>query len=66
MIEELDNANSIHAFNRFEEQGYVERFSVILALLIFCVMSFMPWSHLPSRNKNFFSQIRESCWGRLC
>ena len=26
MIEELDNANSIHAFNRFEEKGYVERF----------------------------------------
>ena len=26
MIEELDNANSIHVFNRFEEKGYVERF----------------------------------------
>ena len=26
MIEEMDNANSIHAFNRFEEEGYVERF----------------------------------------
>ena len=26
MIEELDSANSIHAFNRFEEKGYVERF----------------------------------------
>ena len=26
IIEELDNANSIHAFNRFEEKGYVERF----------------------------------------
>ena len=22
----LDNANSIHAFNRFEEEGFVERF----------------------------------------
>ena len=26
IIEELDNANSIHAFNRLEEKGYVERF----------------------------------------
>ena len=26
IMEELDNANSIHAFNRFEEKGYVERF----------------------------------------
>ena len=26
MIEELDNTNNIHAFNRFEEKGYVERF----------------------------------------
>ena len=26
IIEELGNANSIHAFNRFEEKGYVERF----------------------------------------
>ena len=26
IIEELDNANSTHAFNRFEEKGYVERF----------------------------------------
>ena len=25
IIEEVDNANSIHAFNRFEEKGYVER-----------------------------------------
>ena len=25
-MEELDNANSVHAFNRFEEKGYVERF----------------------------------------
>ena len=24
IIEELDNANSIHAFNRFEEKGHVE------------------------------------------
>ena len=26
IIEELDNTNIIHAFNRFEEEGYVERF----------------------------------------
>ena len=26
IMEELDNANGIHAFNRFEEKGYVERF----------------------------------------
>ena len=26
IIEELDNADSIHVFNRFEEKGYVERF----------------------------------------
>ena len=25
-MEEPDNANSIHAFNRFEEKGFVERF----------------------------------------
>ena len=26
IMEELDNTNSIHAFNRFEEKGYLERF----------------------------------------
>ena len=26
ITEEVDNANSIHAFNRFQEEGYVERF----------------------------------------
>ena len=26
VMEELDNANGIHAFNRFEEEGFVERF----------------------------------------
>ena len=26
IMEELDNSNSIHAFNRLEEKGYVERF----------------------------------------
>ena len=26
VIEEMDNANSVHTFNRSEEEGYVERF----------------------------------------
>ena len=26
IMEELDNANDIHAFSRFEEKGYVEHF----------------------------------------
>ena len=26
IIKEWDNANGVHAFNRFEEKGYVERF----------------------------------------
>ena len=26
IIEQLDNVNGIHAFNRFEEKGYVEHF----------------------------------------
>ena len=26
IMDELDNPNGIHAFNRFEEKGYVERF----------------------------------------
>ena len=26
IVEELDNANSIHSFNRFEEEDHVERF----------------------------------------
>ena len=33
MIEELDNANSIHAFNRFEEKGYLERFQCHVRLV---------------------------------
>ena len=32
MVEELDNTNSIHAFNQFEEEGHVER--VILGLFV--------------------------------
>ena len=32
IMEELDNANSIHAFNRFEEKGHVERFQCHLRL----------------------------------
>ena len=25
-MKKLDNANGIHAYNRFEEKGYIERF----------------------------------------
>ena len=32
IIEELNNASSIHAFNRFEEKGYIERFQCDLRL----------------------------------
>ena len=32
IIEEVENANSIHAFNRFEEKGYIERFQCDLRL----------------------------------
>ena len=34
IIGELDNANRIHAFNRFEEEGYVERFQYHFGLII--------------------------------
>ena len=33
IIEELNNANSVHAFNRFEEEGFVERFQCHLRLV---------------------------------
>ena len=33
IIEELDNANSIHAFNWFEKQGHVERFQCHFRLI---------------------------------
>ena len=58
IIEELDKANSIHAFNRFEKKGMQNVFSVILGLLIFRVMSFMPWPRLPSKNKIFMTLVR--------
>ena len=32
-MEELDNVNGIHAFNRFEEKGFVERFQCHFRLL---------------------------------
>ena len=32
IIEKLDNANSIYAFNRFEEKGYIERFQCLFRL----------------------------------
>ena len=33
IMEELDSTSSIHAFNRFEEKGYVERFQCRLSLV---------------------------------
>ena len=33
IIEELDNANSIHTLNRFEEKEYVERFQCLVRLV---------------------------------
>ena len=33
IMEELDSTNSIHAFNRFEEKGYVERFQCHFSLV---------------------------------
>ena len=33
IMEELDNANSIHVFNRFERRGYVERFQCHLRIV---------------------------------
>ena len=53
IMEELDNANSIHAFNRFEEKEYVERLQCHFRLVDFHMMPFMPWPRLPSRNKIF-------------
>ena len=33
IIEEVENANSIHAFNRFEEKGFIERFQCYFKLV---------------------------------
>ena len=58
IMEELDNANSIQTFNRFEEKGYVERFQCHFRLVdLLSVMFFMPWPHLPSRNKIFHKKF---------
>ena len=32
-MEEVENANSIHAFNRFEEKWYLERFQCHFRIL---------------------------------
>ena len=32
-MEEQDNANSIHTFNKFEEEGFVERFQQYFRLV---------------------------------
>ena len=66
MLEELDNANSIHAFNRFEENEYVERFQCHFRLVdILRDVSYA--LAIPAiQERKFFSQIRNSCWGRSC
>ena len=52
IIEELDNANSIHAFNRFEKKGHVE-----------CPLCLDHNCH--PGIKSFF-QVRDSCRGWCC
>ena len=54
IIEELDNANSIHAFNRFEEKGYVERFQCHFRLVDIPRDALL---RLPSRNKIFYKKF---------
>ena len=57
-MEEVENANSIHAFNRFEEKGYVERFQCHFRIAdILRDVFFMPWPHLQSRNKIFYTNF---------
>ena len=57
IIEELDNTNSIHAFNGFEEKGYVEcfqchfRFADIPRDVLYALAT------LPSRNKTFYKKF---------
>ena len=54
IIEELDNANSIHAFNRFEEKGYVERFQCHFRLVDIPRDALL---RLPSRNKIVYKKF---------
>ena len=56
-MEELDNANSIHAFNRFEEKGYLERFQCHFRLVNIPCDALYAWPRLPSRNKVFYKKI---------
>ena len=56
-MEGLDNANSIHAFIRFEEEGFVERFQQHHFRLVDIPRDILyALAKLPSRNKEFFSQ----------
>ena len=57
IMEERDNANGIHAFNRFQEKRYVEHFQCHFRLVDISVMSFMPWQRLPSMNEKIFLRI---------
>ena len=56
-MEGLDNANSIHAFNRFEEEGFVELFQQRHFRLVDIPRDILyALAKLLSRNKEFFSQ----------
>ena len=48
IIVEIDNPNSVHAFNRFEEEGHAERRYNHFRLIDLTRESFMPWEYLPS------------------
>lgn len=60
IVEELDNANDIHAFNRFEEKGHLERFQhhfrlIDLACDAMCANDCMPKVRLlPKINEGGF------------
>ena len=59
IIVEIDNPNSVHAFNRFEEEGHAERRYNHFRLIDLTRESFIPWEYLPSlmmmkKNKMFF------------
>ena len=53
-MEEQDNANGTHVFNRFEEEGFVERFQCHFRLVDIPRNVLYAWARLPSKNKNFF------------
>ena len=53
-IEGLDNVNSIHAINRFEDKGYVERFQCHFRLVDILRDALL---RLPSRKENFYQKF---------